>query len=651
MQYYTGLSWVIGGAQGSGVDSVANILAKAYAQYGLYVYGKREYYSNIKGEHSYFTIRASSDSVHSHIDDIDILVTFDAETIFRHIDKVRENGIIVYDQNIVNTELNEVHTLDESTIKKVSHIIKNKEKPTIQDLLNYATEENIHLYGIPYSQILNQFSEKINNPAISRMARMINVISLSSSLAIIGFDLQILLSAINFIFKSKKSVAEINGSAAEFTYNYIKNNFQTFPQVEIKENKNKKNMNDVILVQGSQASALGKIVAGCRFQTYYPITPASDDSEFLESHQIIDQIDKNSGSILVVQTEDELSAICMAIGASLSGVRSSTATSGPGFSLMVEALGWAGINEVPLVVSLYQRAGPSTGLPTRHEQGDLLFAINSGHGEFPKIVYASGDIEESFYDTIKVFNFAEIYQLPVIHMLDKAIANSVMTCKMLDQNKILINRGKLLDTDQSFIKNGDQKYRRFQITPDGISPRATLGTSNGIFWNTGDEHNEEGHITEDPEIRIKMMDKRMQKLDIALQEISDDDKAVLYENSGNSEYTIISWGSTKGAIIDAMEILKEENLSINFIQIKLLHPFPKELLEKLLENTRVLIDIEMNHTSQLSKLIKQNLGCSVDYEIVKYNGRPMSSNEVYSALRNILKTRTTNRRIVLDNGA
>ncbi len=648
-KYFRDLSWVIGGAQGSGVDSVANILAKAYAQYGLYVYGKREYYSNIKGEHSYFTIRVSSDPVHSHIDDIDILVTFDAETIFRHIDKVKENGIIVYDQNIINTELIEVYTLDESTIKKILQIIPYKEKPTIQDLLNYASDKNIRLYGIPYLQLLNKFSEKINNPIVSKLARMINVISLSSSLAIVGFDLQIVLSAINFIFKSKKSVVEINCSAAEFTYDYIKNNFQAFPLINVSKN-NKKNTTDLILVQGNQASALGKIVAGCRFQTYYPITPASDDSEFLESHQIVNQIDKNNGSILVIQTEDEISAISMAIGASLSGVRSSTATSGPGFSLMVEALGWAGMNEVPLVVSLYQRAGPSTGLPTRHEQGDLLFAVNSGHGEFPKIVYASGDIEESFYDTINVFNYAEKYQLPVIHMLDKAIANSVMTCKMFDQNKIQINRGKLLDNDL-FLKNEIQKYKRFQITSDGISPRVSLGTNNGVFWNTGDEHTEEGHITEDPEIRIKMMDKRMQKLDIVLQEIPDEDKAVIYENPTQSKYTIISWGSTKGAILDAIEILKEENLSVNFIQIKLLHPFPTDLLKKLLKNTHILIDIEMNYTSQLSKLLKQNLERSVDYEIVKYNGRPMSSNEIHYALRNIITGSDNKRRVVLKNGA
>ena len=193
---------------------------------------------------------------------------------------------------------------------------------------------------------------------------------------------------------------------------------------------------------------------------------------------------------------------------------------------MAEALGWAGINEVPLIVSLYQRTGPSTGLPTRQEQGDLLFAIHAGHGEFPRIVYASGDIEESFYDTVKVFNYAEKFQLPVIHVLDKFIANSIMTCKIFDYKKIKIERGKLIDgisnsdSDSKSNENYSIKhFKRFNLDEGPISTRVPLGTENGIFWNTGDEHDEEGHITEDPEIRKKMVEKRMSKLQLIIEQI------------------------------------------------------------------------------------------------------------------------------------
>jgi 2-oxoglutarate ferredoxin oxidoreductase subunit alpha len=413
----------------------------------------------------------------------------------------------------------------------------------------------------------------------------------------------------------------------------------------------------MILVQGNQSSALGKLTAGCKFQTYYPITPAADDSEFLEANSRVPLLDGNEGSILVLQTEDEIAAITMAIGGALTGTRAATATSGPGFSLMAEALGWAGMNEVPLVVSLYQRAGPATGLPTRHEQGDLLFAIRAGHGEFPRVVFASGDIEESYYDSIKAFNFAEKFQMPVIHMLDKAIANSVSTCKIFDQNKVPIDRGSYLE-NIPLDSGHKEQYLRFKFTKDSssdydtmdsISPRVPLGTENGIFWNTGDEHDEKGHISEDPKIRTTMMNKRMGKLKVALDEIDDEDKAILYGVEDPNALTLISWGSTKGAILDAMDKLIEEGKMIRFVQLRLLHPFPSERVKSLIDGYKPLVDIEMNYSSQLASLINENLSIRMDYLIVKYNGRPISCTEIYDALARILSGDAP-RRIILEHG-
>jgi 2-oxoglutarate ferredoxin oxidoreductase subunit alpha len=396
---------------------------------------------------------------------------------------------------------------------------------------------------------------------------------------------------------------------------------------------------------------MGKIIGGCRFQTYYPITPASDDSEFLEANQIFDLTSGAKGSIVVVQTEDEIAAITMAISAALTGVRSATATSGPGFSLMAEALGWAGMNEVPVVITLYQRTGPSTGLPTRHEQSDLLFAIHAGHGEFPRIVFASGDIEEAFYDSIKVFNLAEKYQLPVIHMLDKALANSIKTCKKFDQHKVPIERGDLISkVDENLSTRSGGHYLRFRLSDNPVSTRVPLGTENAIFWNTGDEHTEEGHITEDPDLRNKMVSKRMNKLEKALSEIPIEDKLVCFEfGKSTGDITVVSWGSTKGAIIEAMEMLARRGKGIRFIQLRLLHPFPTYEMMNLLKNTRLLIDIEMNYTSQLASLIKQHTGSDIDYRIVKFNGRPMSTSEVYYAVSAILDG-TSQKRIVLEHG-
>jgi 2-oxoglutarate/2-oxoacid ferredoxin oxidoreductase subunit alpha len=643
------LSWVIGGPQGSGVDSAANIFSNACAQGGLHLYGKREYYSNIKGEHSYFTVRVDESPINSHLDEINFLVSFDAETVVRHAPNVSKGGAIIYDSSLVKLTLDEVPTLDEQSSSKISDMLNRMGfDRTVQGMLDVAKSNGCALYGLPYFEIIENLAMKLNNPALGKLTRMINVIALSSSLALLRFDKEHLITAIKKVFRSKQKVLDSNLSAAEYAYEYVAQKFDSSSIYYALESRPR--LTDYLLIQGNQASAMGKIIGGCRFQTYYPITPASDDSEFLEANQIFDQSDGNKGSILVVQTEDEIAAITMAIGGALTGTRSATATSGPGFSLMAEALGWAGMNEVPIVVTLYQRAGPSTGLPTRHEQGDLLFAIHAGHGEFPRIVLASGDIEESFYDSIKVFNFAEKYQLPVIHMLDKAIANSIKTCREFNQRKIKIERGNLLEqVTAGTLAGSSGHFLRFRLDKP-ISSRAPIGTENAIFWNTGDEHTEEGHISEDPDNRIKMMTKRMTKLELALSEIPEEDKVLQFDfGSSSGEITVISWGSTKGAIIDAMKMLSSQGKAIRFVQIRLLHPFPTSEILKLIKNARVLIDIEMNYTSQLAALVRQNTGRDVDFKIVKFNGRPMSSSEIYYTLNAILEGKLE-RRIVLDHG-
>lgn len=643
------LTWVIGGAQGSGVDSAANIFSRACAQAGFHIFGKREYYSNIKGEHSYFTVRVSDEPIHSHVDLIDILVSFDAETVFVHAGEVKEGGAIIYDSDLAETTLREVPTIDEYAARRISSILERSGKAiSVRGMLDQAQEKNIKLYGIPYFRLLKQFSEQMGDHTLSKLTRTVNVMALSASMAILNFDKHILSESIRYIFRTKPKIAENNVSAAGFVYDHVRLQFSSKDLT--RELKYKRPLDNTILVQGNQSSALGKLVAGCRFQTYYPITPASDDSEFLESNQILEQNNGEEGSVLVVQTEDEIAAVTMAIGGALTGVRSATATSGPGFSLMVEALGWAGINEVPLVISLYQRAGPATGLPTRHEQGDLLFAVHAGHGEFPRIVFSSGDIEESFYDTIKVFNFAEKYQMPVIHLLDKAIANSVTTCRNFDQHRIKVDRGQIVDKVSMAGEKLDRKYLRFKLGKNPISPRAVLGTQNGIFWNTGDEHTEEGHITEDPYNRINMMDKRMNKLDIALEEIPNEDKAIAFGNNEDQDVlSVLSWGSTKGSILDALNQLNREGEKMRFIQLRLLHPFPASLLETLIRGSKILVDIEMNYSAQLASMIEQRLKRKIDYTVVKYNGRPMSSSEIYNALKLIISGNAP-RRQVLENG-
>jgi 2-oxoglutarate ferredoxin oxidoreductase subunit alpha len=634
------LSWMIGGPQGSGVDSGANIFSRAVAYGGLYVYGKREYHSNIKGEHSNYVVRVDSKPVLSHLDEIDFLVTFDPETLFRHIHKVVPGGVLIYDVNQENISIDKIPTIDKAANKRIKAFLSERGVGfSVGDVVDYAKRNGILTYGVSYSKLLEELAERLNNPQIARMDVMINVMAVAVSLALLQYDFKFVQEAIKYVFKAKKKVADLNIESARFVYEYVLKNFvQTNYKLEAVDRND-----DYILIQGYQASALGKIAGGCRFQTYYPITPASDESVYLEDNAVFDLVDgEGKGSIVVVQTEDEISAITVAIGAGLAGVRASTATSGPGFSLMAEGLGWAGMNEVPVVVTLYQRGGPSTGLPTRHSQEDLLFAVHTGHGEFPRIVYASGDIEEIFYDVVKVFNYAERYQLPVMHLIDKAMANAIMTVKKFDISKIVIDRGDLVE---SF---NDGVYKRFKFTETGISPRARLGVENAVFWNTGDEHDEFGHITEDHEVRTMMVDKRMKKLEVALNEIPNDDKAVIYGDE-DAEYVVLSWGSTKGAILEAMEKLKGEGYKLKFIQVKLLHPFPRDLVIDMLGSSKYLIDVEQNKMGQFGMILKREILRDIDYYVLKYNGRPMSLSEVYLALKLILDKKA-NKIQVLNHG-
>ena len=630
-------TWLIGGPQGSGVESGANIFSKVSAKMGYQIFGKREFYSNIKGEHSYFAVRVSDKEIHSNLNDVNLMVSFDAETIFRHFDEVSSDGGIIYDSELEDIETDKVRTLDVQFKERLDAHLKSKNKPlTILGVLELAQEKGVKLYPVSFKKILEQLADEMNNPRLRGLIRMYNVIGVSLSLGLIKMPSDSLFQSIDDIFSAKKQVADINKQAANHSYNMAKSKFGEFAHVLPGIPKKP----GTILVQGHYGTSIGKMVSGCRFQSYYPITPASDESVYLESNELLQVKNNRPGSTAVIQTEDEISAIGMMIGSALTGTRSSTSTSGPGFALMTEALGWAGINEVPVVLTLYQRSGPSTGLPTRHGQDDLLFSVFAGHGDFPKIVYASGDIEESFYDTANCFNYADVYQLPVIHMMDKFLSSSVVTCKKFDPEKISIERGKLLEKVEG-------EYKRFAITEDGISPRSKLGLDNGIFWNTGDESDEYGHISEDPQIRMKMMDKRMSRMDFVLKNIPNSEQAVSF---GIHEYTIISWGSTKGPITDAISMLKNEGIDIGFVQIKLLHPFPSDYIKSLLKEARTLIDVEANHSGQLGKIFKQNILREIDYYILKYTGRGMTSTEVYESLKKIVQQKA-NRREVLSHGA
>ena len=656
----TDFSWMIGGAQGSGVDTSANVFARAAAAGGLNVFGKREYYSNIKGEHSYFQVRVSRETIRSHLDTVDMLATFDEETIFRHALEVRKDGAIIYDPDQDTKRLDQVPTLEHNVKQSLlAEFSKNGLSPDVRGILELARRGGVHIYPIPYMDLLKRVGAKFGEASLSNLQRMLNVMAVAASYALLEFDENLVKEAVKKQFRSKPKVGEMNAEAVGSAYEFVRLKYQGGFGYKLSPVKSE---GVRLFVRGNTTVALAKELAGCRLQTYYPITPASDESEFLEGHAEM-ELDggpahdnpqagevatmKAKGNIAVVQSEDEIAAITMAIGGGLAGVRSATSTSGPGFSLMSEGMGYAGMNEVPVVVTLYSRGGPSTGLPTRHEQGDLRFALHTGHGEFPRLVLASGDLEETFYDTVRAFNYAERYQTPVIHIVDKALANSDATLGMFDINRVKIERGALLRGQVTDATDGE--IRRFQHTPSGISPRPPIGTKGGVYWVTGDEHDEHGHITEDPTNRDAMMEKRMGKLELAGKEIPVSE-ALNFFGPESAEITVVSWGSTKGAILDAIDCLKEDGISVNFLQIRLVNPFPTDRVVEILSKAKRIVGVEMNYSAQLIGVVREKTCIPIDQVVVKYNGRPMSVEEIYDALKEIRSGKAP-KRIVLRHGA
>lgn len=629
-----------GGPQGSGVDTASNIFGRACGYGGLWVFGRREYHSNIKTMHSYFHQRVSKEPTLANISDVDLLACFDAETVVRHVGEVVNEGGIIIDSRDLNVNvLKDIATFSEDYKNIVSVFMKeNNIGETVNDFLNYAKQKKIQVFAVPYMDLLKQIGEALKIEKLSTLTRMINVLTIGVSFALLKYDKKLVEDAIKATFHEK--IVDMNLKAVDIAYDYAEktfnvNNFKyKLEKLDVKEPR--------IFLTGNQAVAMGKVLGGCRIQTYYPITPAADESEYLESHEIL-KTRKGDEAIIVIQTEDEIAAVNSASGACLAGARAATSTSGPGFDLMTEGLGWAGNNEVPLVITYYQRGGPSTGQPTRHSQQDLRLAMHAGHGEFARIILASGDIRECFYDAVEVFNLAEKYQMPVIHLLDKGMANCSETYPLFNYSNVKIDRGQVVGEKDLEGK----QYKRFQFTETGISPRAFLGTKNAIQWYTGDEHNEWGNINEETPIRRAMMEKRMKKLDLVDKEVPLDMKVNFFGDK-DSENMVVSWGSPKGAIIESLNQLKEEGLSLGYVQVRMIHPLPSAYLKQTLQGKKRVIDIEDNITAQLGGIITQYTQIRPNFYVLKYTGRPMTTTEVYRAIKELLLDKAGERQVLTD---
>ena len=374
-----------------------------------------------------------------------------------------------------------------------------------------------------------------------------------------------------------------------------------------------------ILINGNDAIALGAISGGLDFYSAYPMTPATSIMTYLAKKQV-------EVGLIVDQAEDEISAINMAIGASYAGARSMTGTSGGGFSLMVEALGFAGIAEIPLVVVDSQRPGPATGLPTRTEQSDLSFILTASHGEFPKIVVAPRNAEDAFYKTTKALNIADKYQTVVLLLTDQYLADSTLTIPKYDLNKVTIDR---YISDGKYLSE-DEEYKRFKVTESGISPRLIPGNlKNQVVIVDSDEHTEEGHITESTEVRIEQMDKRFRKISL----IENDLEEPEYIGNEDIDVLLIGWGSTYGALKDSVDILNKSGVKVGALSFGDIYPLPKENLNKYYKKAKKIINVEQNFTGQFGKLVTQETGILMSYSILKYDGRQITGNEIADRIR------------------
>lgn len=617
---------MIGGPQGGGVETAGILAVRAVAIDGYEVFADREYHSNIKGKHSYSHIRFAEKRIGSIKYPLDALGALDVESLATHFHEVKIGGSIVHDSAISKKSLLKIPSMEREKSERMKKVLdENGAGETVQELDSWLISKGVKVRQVALSEVIG----KALDGKYTLIEKVMNTALATVLLRMSGISAEAIKSAVDMTFIGKKDLQEINLKVVDAVGGEV----AKFSENAISRNSKKRRL----MVAGNDSVAIGKVIGGLRLQTYYPITPAADESFSLEQNSSIVGIDGSRiGSQTVVQAEDEIAAIAMAIGGGLAGVRSATSTSGPGFSLMAEALGWAGINETPVVVTLYQRGGPSTGLPTRNGQSDLNFAIYAGHGEFPRVVLASGDHVEATEDAVKCMNYAEEFQLPVIHLLDKGVANCLTAIEA--DFKYAIKRGK------RFNPKSAEPYQRFRFAPGGISPRAYLGEA--LQWYAGDEHDVIGHISEDSINRIEMQEKRLGKVAKILSEAPDDDKARLF-GPQNYDDLIITWGITKGACIDALDSLNKSGHNAAVLQVRMMEPFPSDYVMGYAKAAKRLVGIEANYSGILCNIVEGRCGIKVSARALKDTGRLISEDEVALAFRKIDEGHN---RVVLSGG-
>lgn len=554
----------IGGEAGQGIQTVGHILALVCRKAGLYIMAINDFESRIRGGHSFFQIRISDKPVHAPCHRVHLLVALNRETFDLHRDALDADGLVMIDEDATSSEAN--------------------------------------VLNIPLGKLAKESGGMIFS----------NTVAAGACLSLLGAPFELCEEVLSEQFGNKSAdVVEKNLYAAQLGYRSVEEvSFKW--ALEWKTGKPKG-----ALMDGSKSIALGALAADCRLAAFYPMSPATGIMTHLAA--LTDRF-----PLVVEQVEDEIAAVNMIIGASFAGVRAMTSTSGGGFCLMTEGLGLAAITETPIVIVDAQRPGPATGLPTRTGQGDLHFVIRASQDEFPRFVFAPGMPEEAFEITARAFHLAEKYQVPAIILTDQYLQDSLYIVE-----KELSAPEKI---ERFIVADGDMEdpagYKRFAVTPTGVSPRAVPCAGKAMVVISSDEHREDGHISEAIPDRIRMVDKRNAKLPHMLGEMNPP-KAY----HGDADLLLVGWGSTEGAIKEAVDQLRAEGSSVGSLSFTDLWPFPVESATPALETAKKFIVVEQNSTAQLGQLIREQTGLAHSGAVLKYDGRPFYPNEIVEAVQ------------------